>query len=99
MPLSFRIRNRKEHASSTQSGDDIFGDRINLGELGDGFVKGKALEDAYVQLDNGSVVSGRVSILPIVWDQGRPGRCFAFIPKDSDQQYQFSDVPIQIQTR
>ncbi len=99
MPLSFRVRKRKENEFITQSGDDIFGDRINLGELGDGFVKGKALEDAYVQLDNGNVVSGRVSILPIVWDQGRPGRCFAFIPQGSDQQYQFSDTPLQIQTR
>jgi len=88
MPLSLQERE-----------GDIFGDRINLGVLGDGYVKGLTLEKAYVQLDDGQVIFGRVSILPIVWDQGRPGRCFAFIPKDSDQLYQFSDVPIQIQTR
>jgi len=88
MPLNLRERQ-----------GDIFGDRINLGHMGDGFVKGDDPEKAYVQLDSGRIISGRVSIIPIVWDQGRPGRCFVFIPENSDEHYQFSDGPLQIQTR
>lgn len=90
MPVTFLERKK----------GDLFEDRINLGKQGgDGFVRGNSLKNAYVQLDNGRVVPGEVSIISIVWDQGRPGRCFVFTPENSEEHYQFSDSPLQIQAR
>ena len=85
MPVTFLER----------QGGSIFGDRVNMDSLGDGIVLGNSPEEAYVVLINTrQIIPGKVTIVAINLEGGRPGRCFKFTPKGSEQGYQFSDKPL-----